>query len=164
MYIFYIYIVYSSPAYFHPFIILKLYFSPIVHIAPSLLLLPPPPHGKGDLALKARLQRNIFKFWENHSTSVFSKICFHNRTSSNSRINQNALWHAHHPHVKYWGKWQKSSVVPTARQGKWHQGLNSDLWRSPIQDMSHSQMLGKIEYTLPAKFWRLVGCTEMISW
>ena len=31
-------------------------------------------------------------------------------------------------------------------------------------DMTHSQMLGKIEYTLPAKFWRLVGCTEMLSW
>ena len=30
--------------------------------------------------------------------------------------------------------------------------------------MTHSQMLGKIEYTLPAKFWRLVGCTEMLSW
>ena len=31
-------------------------------------------------------------------------------------------------------------------------------------DTSHSQMLGKFEYTLPAKFWRLVGCTEMLSW
>ena len=30
--------------------------------------------------------------------------------------------------------------------------------------MSHSQMLGKFEYGLPAKFWRLVGCTEMLSW
>ena len=29
---------------------------------------------------------------------------------------------------------------------------------------THSQMLGKFEYTLPAKFWRLVGCTEMLSW
>ena len=87
MYIFFIYIVYSSPAYFHPFIILKIYFSPIVHIAPSLLLLPPPPHGKGDLALKARLKKKI-KFGGNHSTSEFSKICFHNRTSPNSRINQ----------------------------------------------------------------------------
>ena len=32
------------------------------------------------------------------------------------------------------------------------------------QDMSHSQMLGKVEYGLPAKIWRLVGCTEMLSW
>ena len=32
------------------------------------------------------------------------------------------------------------------------------------EHMTHSQMLGKIEYTLPAKFWRLVGCTEMLSW
>ena len=31
-------------------------------------------------------------------------------------------------------------------------------------NMSHCQMLGKFEYTLPAKFWRLVGCTEMLSW
>ena len=30
--------------------------------------------------------------------------------------------------------------------------------------MTHSQMLGKVEYTLPAKIWRLVGCTEMLSW
>ena len=30
--------------------------------------------------------------------------------------------------------------------------------------MSHCQMLGKFEYGLPAKFWRLVGCTEMLSW
>ena len=35
---------------------------------------------------------------------------------------------------------------------------------SGISYMTHSQMLGKIEYTLPAKFWRLVGCTEMLSW
>ena len=35
----------------------------------------------------------------------------------------------------------------------------------PLQmHMSHCQMLGKFEYTLPAKFWRLVGCTEMLSW
>ena len=33
-----------------------------------------------------------------------------------------------------------------------------------IVHMTHSQMLGKFEYTLPAKFWRLVGCTEMLSW
>ena len=31
-------------------------------------------------------------------------------------------------------------------------------------NMTHSQMLGKFEYTSPAKFWRLVGCTEMLSW
>ena len=30
--------------------------------------------------------------------------------------------------------------------------------------MNHCQMLGKFEYGLPAKFWRLVGCTEMLSW
>ena len=34
----------------------------------------------------------------------------------------------------------------------------------PFTYMSHSQMLGKFEYGLPAKFWRLVGCTEMLSW
>ena len=28
---------------------------------------------------------------------------------------------------------------------------------------THSQMLGKVEYGLPAKIWRLVGCTEMLS-
>ena len=31
-------------------------------------------------------------------------------------------------------------------------------------DMIHCQMLGKVEYGLPAKIWRLVGCTEMLSW
>ena len=30
-------------------------------------------------------------------------------------------------------------------------------------DMTHSQMLGKVEYGLPAKIGRLVGCTEMLS-
>ena len=30
--------------------------------------------------------------------------------------------------------------------------------------MSHCQMLGKVESGLPAKIWRLVGCTEMLSW
>ena len=30
--------------------------------------------------------------------------------------------------------------------------------------MTHSRMLGKVEYGLPAKIWRLVGCTEMLSW
>ena len=30
--------------------------------------------------------------------------------------------------------------------------------------ISHSQMLGKVESGLPAKIWRLVGCTEMLSW
>ena len=38
------------------------------------------------------------------------------------------------------------------------------VWRFEILDKSHSQMLGKFEYGLPAKFWRLVGCTEMLSW
>ena len=30
--------------------------------------------------------------------------------------------------------------------------------------LTHSQMLGKFEYGLPAKIWRLVGCTKMLSW
>ena len=38
------------------------------------------------------------------------------------------------------------------------------IWWTSIIHMSHSQMLGKFEYGLPAKFWRLVGCTEMLSW
>ena len=29
---------------------------------------------------------------------------------------------------------------------------------------THSQMFQKVESDLPAKIWRLVGCTEMISW
>ena len=29
--------------------------------------------------------------------------------------------------------------------------------------MSHCQMFGKVEYGLPAKIGRLVGCTEMLS-
>ena len=31
-------------------------------------------------------------------------------------------------------------------------------------DMTHCQMFQKVESVLPAKIWRLVGCTEMISW
>ena len=38
------------------------------------------------------------------------------------------------------------------------------LLTSQTKHMSHSQMLGKFEYGLPAKFWRLVGCTEILSW
>ena len=30
--------------------------------------------------------------------------------------------------------------------------------------MTHCQMLGKVASGLPAKIWRLVGCTEMLSW
>ena len=33
-----------------------------------------------------------------------------------------------------------------------------------IMYMTHSQMFQKVESDLPAKIWRLVGCTEMISW
>ena len=33
----------------------------------------------------------------------------------------------------------------------------------PPNGMTHSQMLGKVEYGLPAKIRRLVGCTEMVS-
>ena len=41
---------------------------------------------------------------------------------------------------------------------------NGTLQDNMVLIMSHSQMLGKFEYGLPAKFWRLVGCTEMLSW
>ena len=60
----------------------------------QLSILRPPsssslPHltGRGIL-LSKRVWRKIFKFWENPSILVFSKIGFHNRTSPNSRINQ----------------------------------------------------------------------------
>ena len=33
-----------------------------------------------------------------------------------------------------------------------------------VQYMTHWQMFQKVESVLPAKIWRLVGCTEMISW
>ena len=36
--------------------------------------------------------------------------------------------------------------------------------KKQFPDTSHCQMLGKVEYGLPAKIWRLVGCTEMLSW
>ena len=35
--------------------------------------------------------------------------------------------------------------------------------KNKFMHMTHSQMLGKVEYGLPAKIWRLVGCTEMLS-
>ena len=41
---------------------------------------------------------------------------------------------------------------------------DSSTFSDRLLHMSHSQMLGKFEYGLPAKFWRLVGCTEMLSW
>ena len=33
-----------------------------------------------------------------------------------------------------------------------------------ILHMTHSQMFQKVKSDLPAKIWRLVGCTEMLSW
>ena len=33
-----------------------------------------------------------------------------------------------------------------------------------IVDMTNCQMFKKVESDLPAKIWRLIGCTEMISW
>ena len=45
---------------------------------------------------------------------------------------------------------------------QYHEG--SEILKGQGQYTTHSQMLGKFEYTLPAKFWRLVGCTEMLSW
>ena len=58
-------------------------------------------------------------------------------------------------------------------RGEWKSALSCLLFPYSMQGgsnilvcsyMTHSQMLGKIEYTLPPKFWRLVGCTEMLSW
>ena len=46
--------------------------------------------------------------------------------------------------------------------------LSEDLWPMITipshPHMTHSQMLGKVKYGLPAKIWRLIGCTEMLSW
>ena len=33
-----------------------------------------------------------------------------------------------------------------------------------LKHMTHCQMFQKVVSVLPAKIWRLVGCTEMISW
>ena len=46
----------------------------------------------------------------------------------------------------------------------WSKNLDLSIQLGLGLGMSHCQMLGKFEYTLPAKFWRLVGCTEMLSW
>ena len=66
------------------------------------------------------------------------------------------------------------AAVPKGKRLKYDLCIQQDfrrnvLWENKYNEyihvyMSHSQMLGKFEYTLPAKFWRLVGCTEMLSW
>ena len=70
----------------------------------------------------------------------------------------------------YWGGlWKKfwpDPLIPPPYQ-KWPKNAKKTDHSIAIYSifcMSHSQMLGKFEYTLPAKFWRLVGCTEMLSW
>ena len=65
------------------------------------------------------------------------------------------------------GFWEDWTVKPWV--GEWVFELwNSwtDWWMNDEEalNMTHSQMLGKVEYGLPAKIWRLVGCTEMLSW
>ena len=41
---------------------------------------------------------------------------------------------------------------------------DQSIWIQIYISMRGCQMLGKVESDLPAKIWRLVGCTEMISW
>ena len=57
--------------------------------------------------------------------------------------------------VKYWMGREARPEIDAHRRRIW---INTKLY------MSHCQMLGKVEYGLPAKIWRLVGCTEMLSW
>ena len=64
-------------------------------------------------------------------------------------------------HFFYTGRIFKNQNFHPKKRLKAPKTLKMSLKKS---NMSHSQMLGKIEYTLPAKFWRLVGCTEMLSW
>ena len=49
--------------------------------------------------------------------------------------------------------WYRSSAFSI-----WHFWLPQQLYTT------HSQMFQKVESDLPAKIWRLVGCTKMISW
>ena len=71
--------------------------------------------------------------------------------------------------------WPKNPFLADGRIVLSAQGLGQQAWTLVLLllywgvkvyqlHMTHSQMLGKFEYTLPAKFWRLVGCTEMLSW
>ena len=62
-------------------------------------------------------------------------------------------------------RWQKDSEydMPRAGSRKWkykyeHKHKDRD------QYMRRSQMFQKVEYGLPAKIRRLVGCTKIISW
>ena len=59
--------------------------------------------------------------------------------------------------------WRRFPARGHAHYSQWV-ALLERTHRLKIMIMTHSQMLGKFEYTLPAKFWRLVGCTEMLSW
>ena len=81
-------------------------------------------------------------------------------------------WHARWGwHSANWSKWsrstqdpcKKSSIRPSAKTTNSTHQIKSSFYSISLY-MSHSQMLGKFKYGLPAKFWRLVGCTEMLSW
>ena len=74
-------------------------------------------------------------------------------------------WHARWGwHSANWSKWsrstqdpcKKSSIRPSAKTTNSTHQIKSSFYSISLY-MSHSQMLGKFKYGLPAKFWRLAS-------
>ena len=64
-----------------------------------------------------------------------------------------------------WGRLIHNFVNETLNQAKYENSVYFNFEKQRREGgTSHSQMLGKVKSGLPAKIWRLVGCTEMLSW
>ena len=87
------------------------------------------------------------------------------------RINRGHHLHHHHHKAKAGLRPARPSGQLTSRLRRSARKWEVIIFRDKQTDkhfimiyMSHSQMLGKVESGLAAKIWRLVGCTEMLSW
>ena len=69
------------------------------------------------------------------------------------------LWYLWRP-LWFWNSFWKMWKFPNVRKGLKNYEAKYDVWMG----RRRSQMFQKVEYGLPAKIWRLVGCTKMISW
>ena len=120
----------------------------------------------GSICRKDHLQRK-----DHHQTAQFEEswlplpLFLITRNVSNGVAFKAAITN---PKNKHWQSFQKPFLCTSTARFQITQNslaqLISNIIDTIIPDMSHSQMLGKFEYGLPAKFWRLVGCTEMLSW
>ena len=105
------------------------------------------------ICLQSQLQFNTYRIDKSGKNSFFENDFYILFESGNIKVDANFTF---------------SDVPNTKVAFKRKKRVNNHIYKGLFKDKkdhkTHSQMLGKIEYTLPAKFWRLVGCTEMLSW